>query len=71
MGTPLGGLATALGWFVVSFVLTLPTHGGSVIINNSSAGKWYLYGGAVCAGVGIAGASRWRPRRGQLPGQGT
>lgn len=67
MRSPLGALAMAVGWFVVSFVLTLPTAGGSVIINNSSAGKWYLYGGAVCAGVGLAASSRWRGRRDTTP----
>jgi hypothetical protein len=44
-------------------VLTLPTAAGSVIVTNTSAGKWYLYGGAVCAGVGVAISFRWRPRR--------
>ena len=62
MGSPMGALVVALGWLVVSFVLTLPTPAGSVIITNTTAGKWYLYGGAVCAGVGIAASFRWRPR---------
>lgn len=52
MGSPLGGLAPAVGWFAASFILTLPTPGGSVIVTNTSAGKWYLYGGAVSASVG-------------------
>ena len=63
MGSPLGGLAAALGWLAASFVLTLPTAGGSVIVTNTSAGKWFLYGGAVCAGVGVAVSLRWRGRR--------
>jgi hypothetical protein len=62
MGSPMGALVVALGWLAVSFVLTLPTPAGSVIITNTTAGKWYLYGGAVCAGVGIAASFRWRPR---------
>jgi hypothetical protein len=55
-------LLTAIGWFVASFGLALPDAGGSVIIANTSAGRWFLYGGAVSAllGVGstIAGAIR-------------
>jgi hypothetical protein len=63
MGSPMGGLVLAVGWLAVSFVLTLPTAAGSVIVTNTSAGKWYLYGGAVCAAVGVAAGFRWRPRR--------
>jgi hypothetical protein len=53
MGSPLGGLAIAMGWFAASFVLTLPTPGGSVIVTNTAAGMWYLYGGAASAGLGL------------------
>jgi hypothetical protein len=53
MGSPLGGLAIAVGWFATSFVLTLPTAGGSVIVTNTAAGMWYLYGGAISAGAGL------------------
>jgi hypothetical protein len=63
MGSPMAGLVLAVGWLAASFVLTLPTAGGSVIVTNTSAGKWYLYGGAVCAAVGVAAGFRWRPRR--------
>ena len=31
----------------------MPTAAGSVIVTNTTAGKWYLYGGAVCAGLGV------------------
>jgi hypothetical protein len=68
MGTALGGLVTAVGWLAASFVLTLPTAAGSVIVTNTSAGKWFLYGGAVCAAVGVALSFRrrpWRPGRGR------
>ena len=37
-----GALYPALGWFVASFVLSMPVASGSVIITNSAAGKWYL-----------------------------
>lgn len=63
MGTTLGGVLPAIGWMAAAFVLTLPTAAGSVIVTNTSAGKWYLYGGAVCAAIGILASFRWRPRR--------
>jgi len=53
MRSAAGALVPALGWFLVSLVLTLPTAGGSVIITNTTAGEWYLYGGAVCAAAGV------------------
>ena len=49
-----GALWPAIGWFVASFVLSMPVASGSVIITNSTAGKWYLYGGTVCALSGVA-----------------
>lgn len=73
MESPLGGLVPGLGWFLTSFVLTLPAGSGSVIVTNTSAGKWYLYGGATCAAAGIMFAFRWRSRRpggGSQPGLG-
>jgi hypothetical protein len=62
MRSPLGGVVPALGWFLASLVLTMPTAAGSVIVTNTAAGKWYLYGGAVCAGLGVVLTFRW-PRR--------
>jgi len=49
-----GGLLPAIGWIIASFVLSMPSHNGSVIITNTTAGKWYLYGGTVAA---VAGAT--------------
>ena len=49
-----GALWPAIGWIVASFVLSMPASSGSVIITNTTAGKWYLYGGTVCAVSGIA-----------------
>jgi Family of unknown function (DUF6113) len=63
MGSGFGGLVPAVGWLAASFVLTLPTAAGSVIVTNTTAGKWYLYGGAICAAIGAAASFRWRPRR--------
>jgi len=63
-----GALCPALGWFAASFVLSMPVSSGSVIITNSAAGKWYLYGGTVCAlsGVGLS-FGVWARRAGTRP----
>jgi hypothetical protein len=53
MGTAGGALAPALGWFIVTLVMTLPTSAGSVIVTNTTAGQLYLYGGALCAAAGV------------------
>jgi hypothetical protein len=63
MGTVLGGVLPAIGWMAAAFLLTLPTAAGSVIVTNTRAGVWYLYGGAVCAAIGVVASFRWRPRR--------
>jgi hypothetical protein len=71
MGSALGGILPAIGWLAASFVLTLPTAAGSVIVTNTSAGKWYLYGGAVCAAAGVVASFRWRrPGDRRCPGAG-
>jgi Family of unknown function (DUF6113) len=65
MRRPTGGLMPAVGWFVASFVLSMGTRGGSVVITDTPAGKWFLFGGSACA---VAGAlicfSRLSPARG-------
>lgn len=48
-----GALVPAVGWAVASFVLSTPDRQGSVIITNTTAGKWYLYGGTLCAVIGV------------------
>ena len=69
LGSPLGALVPALGWLLTSFVLTMPTAAGSVIVTNTAAGKWYLYGGAASAGLGVvltfvlSRRGGWWPRR--------
>jgi dolichyl-phosphate-mannose--protein O-mannosyl transferase len=70
-----GALWPAVGWIVTSFVLSMPVSSGSVIITNSTAGKWYLYGGTVSALGGIAlsfGAQSFggRVRGGRVRGPG-
>jgi hypothetical protein len=46
------GIVAAIGWIAASFALAMPRANGSVIITATSAGEWYLYGGALGAGVG-------------------
>jgi hypothetical protein len=54
MGSAGGALWPALGWILASFVLSMPVPSGSVIITNTSAGKWYLYGGTLSSLAGVA-----------------
>ena len=64
MRRPLGGLMPAVGWFVASFVLAMSTAGGSVVITNTSGGKWFLFGGALCAVAGVLiSFVLWSPAR--------
>lgn len=60
----LGGFAPAAGWFVATFVLASGTSAGSVIITASSAGEWFLFGGAVAAMIGVVGGfTLWSRRK--------
>ena len=59
MRSPLGGLMPGVGWFVSSFVLAMSTSGGSVVITNTGAGMWVLFGGSVGAGAGVLIAFAW------------
>jgi hypothetical protein len=64
MSRPLGGLMPAVGWFAASLVLAMSTPGGSIVITNTGAGKWFLFGGAVCALAGVVFSFlRWPPAR--------
>jgi len=47
-----GGLMPGAGWFLTALLLSTGTHGGSVLITDSTAGKFFLFGGAGCAAVG-------------------
>jgi hypothetical protein len=49
-----GALMPAAGWIIASFVLSMPASNGSVIITNTTPGKWYLYGGTVSVLIGVA-----------------
>jgi hypothetical protein len=61
-----GGLAPALGWIITSLVLSMGRPNGSIIITNTAAGQWYLYGGSLAAVTGTVAAYilwvRARPR---------
>jgi hypothetical protein len=59
MRSPLGGLMPAVGWIVTSYVLAMGTPGGSVVITNTAAGKWFLYGGSAGAVAGVLVAFAW------------
>ena len=65
-----GALAPAAGWILASFVLSMPVAGGSVIISNTSAGKWYLYGGTVAAIAAVTGPFIVSMRRNAFFGNG-
>ena len=63
-----GAVLPGMAWVITSFVLSMPVTNGSVIITNTTPGKWYLYGGtlSVVAGVvaSFAGMARWARRAG-------
>ena len=60
MQTALGGLMPGAGWLATSFALATGTQGGSVLITNTTAGQWFLFGGAACAAVGcLIAYLRW------------
>jgi len=60
MGSASGALVTGAGWLIASFIISMPMSNGSVIIASTSAGEWYLYGGALCVAVAVvASMTRW------------
>ena len=65
------GLMPAVGWFLAVFIMAMPTRGGSVLITNTGAGKWFLYGGTLCvlAGVVASFATQGRSRAGRGSGR--
>lgn len=52
IGTFGAGLLPGVGWILASFILSMPRPNGSVIITASTAGEWYLYGGAIACVAG-------------------
>jgi hypothetical protein len=67
-----GGVLPAVGWFVVSLLLGTSSAGGSVLVTDTTQGKWFLFGGAVCAAGGaVIAFARWsRAGAGQSRGPG-
>lgn len=60
MRTALGGVLPAAGWLLATLVLGSASAGGSILVTNTAAGKWFLFGGAVCAaGGGVYSFARW------------
>jgi hypothetical protein len=61
-----GGLTPAVGWMLTSFILSMGSAQGTVIITASAAGEWYLYGGALAAVAGVGTAFvRWAYSQGR------
>ena len=48
-----GAVLPGMGWIIASFVLSMPVSNGSVIITNTTPGKWYLYGGTLSVAVAV------------------
>lgn len=68
-----GAIIPGMGWIIASFVLSMPVSNGSVIITNTTPGKWYLYGGALSVAVGmvlaLAGTARGAGRASRATGR--
>jgi hypothetical protein len=65
--SPAGGVASAVGWFAVVFLLATGTSEGSVLITATAAGEWFLFGGSACAAIGVVACFvKWsRPAQGR------
>ncbi len=48
-----GAVLPGMGWIIASFVLSMPVSNGSVIIANTTPGRWYLYGGTLSVTAGV------------------
>ena len=66
IGTFGAGLLPGVGWILASFILASGRPNGSVIITASTAGEWYLYGGALACAAGSVTAFITRIRRSAL-----
>ena len=75
MRTALGGVLPAVGWFAITLLLSSDSANGSVFITATTAGEWFLFGGAICAvGGAVYAFARWSQsgrRRRQPVGPGT
>ena len=64
-----GAILPGMGWVIASFVLSMPVSNGSVIITNTTPGKWYLYGGTLSVAAAVI-ASFAAMARGTRAGSG-
>ena len=76
MRTAAGGVLPAAGWLLCTLLLSSVSTGGSVLVTDSTAGKWFLFGGALCAAAGaVFAAGHWsrasQARRAGRTRQGT
>jgi hypothetical membrane protein len=67
VGTFAAGLVPAVGWILAAFLMAMARSNGSVIITATTAGEWYLYGGALACAVGSVAAFFTRTRRSAPP----
>jgi hypothetical protein len=67
VGTFTAGLLPAVGWIVAAFIIAMPRPTGSVVITQSAAGEWFLYGGALACVLGSVTAFVARVRRSARP----
>ena len=67
VGTFAAGLLPAVGWILATFIIAMPRPNGSVVITNTAAGQWYLYGGALACLAGSVSAFVTRLRRSARP----
>jgi hypothetical protein len=60
-----GGVLPAAGWILLTVLLGTSSSGGSVLVADTTQGKWFLFGGTICAAGGavIAFAKWTRARR--------
>jgi hypothetical protein len=63
IGTFGAGLLPAVGWILMTFILAMGRPTGSVLITNTAAGQWYLYGGSLACltGAFVSFFTRTRP----------
>lgn len=60
MQTALGGVLPGAGWLAMAFIAASGSRSGTVLITNTTAGKWFLFGGAACAAGGcLVAYVRW------------
>jgi hypothetical protein len=60
MRTAFGGVLPAAGWFLATLLLSSVSAGGSILVTDTVAGKWFLFGGALCAAAGgVYAFARW------------